>query len=188
MTGVEYRLHRAHAWLSLTVIVAFGLMMTAFGLLLADPVWLVVCLAVGGLCAYGAVHIARTLADKRPILSIGPDGLYSAPFADRVVPWPEITEMARLLTFGHWSVMGRVHWKHYPTHDQIHFAVADPRLYPSGIGRQLTRAMQRLGGLPPIGIQLYFVDADPDAVIAEIAKHWKGEIKQIDPRPRHLIQ
>jgi hypothetical protein len=182
-----FNLHRAHTWLSLGVISGVGALFFVVGLFMPDLVWRVVLMVWGGMFVLAGMHASHILRDKGPVLSVRPDGLITTPFSKQVVPWSEITEMARLTYYNQSVWMGRVKWHRMPGHDLLYFSVADPTRYPNDIGRTITRAMQRFSGLPPIGIQLYFVDADPDTIVAEIRKYWKGQIREIDPRPTHLI-
>jgi hypothetical protein len=188
VTGVEYRLHRPRVWLSLFAMVAFALVFALVGFLISELGWLIACFVAAAAAAFAVLHCGRLLADKRPILRIAPDGLVSTPFSDQVVPWSEITELTRVLYYNRSVWMGRTNWTRMKSHDQFFFSVADERNYPSGPGRWLTRAMQRLGDVPPINIQLWIIDADPDAIAAEIAKYWPGQIKQMDMRPAHMIE
>jgi hypothetical protein len=187
VTGVEYRLHRGRAWLSVFAMAAFCLWFGFVGLVITETGWRIACFAAAAGAALGIAHTWRLLADPRPILRIAPDGLLSTPFSDQVVPWSEITEMTRVLYYNRSVWMGRTNWTRMPSHDQLFFAVADERLYPNGPGRWFTRTMQKLGGTPPINIQLWIVDAGADAIAAEIAKHWAGQIKLMDMRPAHLV-
>lgn len=188
MTGVEYLLHRPRVWLSLFAMVACSLVFAFVGLVISELGWRIACFVASAGAAFAVLHSARLLADKRPILRIASDGLTSTPFSDQVVPWSEIAEMTRVLYFNRSVWMGRTNWTRMKSHDQLFFGVADERHYPSGPGRWFTRTMQRLGGVPPINIQLWIIDAHADAIVAEIAKHWPGQIKQMDMRPAHLIR
>ena len=177
----EYGVHRGRLWLSFGGGVVVSLLFLVVGAVLTG-VWAWVCLAAGIALAIASIHTIRMIFDKRPVLRISAEGLYYRPFATDSVPWSEITAIV------HWSYytrsvwLGRVSWTRAPSNDQINFAVADPSRYPNHIGRSITRAMQSAGGLPPIIIQLWSIDATAEAIKADIAKHWSGQIAELDPR------
>ncbi|MEQ1809508.1 MAG: hypothetical protein ABL889_06270 [Terricaulis sp.] len=181
MTGSEYGVRRDRLWLSFAAGALASLLFLFVGAVL-NGVWTWVCLAAGIALAIASIQTLRMIVDKRPVLRISAEGLYYRPFAANAVPWSEITAIA------HWSYytrsvwLGRVSWTRAPSNDQINFAVADPSRYPNHLGRSITRAMQRAGGLPPIIIQLWSIDVTPDAIEAEIRKYWTGPIAQIHPR------
>lgn len=188
MNSGDYPLHRKRAWLSVFMLTGFCLAFAFVGLVISEIGWRIACFVAAGGAALGVVHAWRLLADPRPVLHVGPDGLVYAPFANQTVPWSDITAMTRVLYYNRSVFMGRTSWTRMPSHDQLFFAVADEQRYPNGPGRWFTRTVQKLGGVPPINIQLWIVDAEPDAIVREIDKHWPGSILQMDPRPAHLIQ
>lgn len=178
---IEHGARRDRLWLSFAAGALVSLLFLFVGAVLAG-VWAWVCLAAGIASAIASIHTVGMIFDKRPLLRISAEGLYYRPFAANTVPWSEITAIA------HWSYytrsvwLGRVRWTRAPSNDQINFAIADPSHYPRHLGRSITRAMQRAGGLPPIVIQLWSIDATAEAIEAEIRKYWPGEIAQLDPR------
>ncbi|MGE3931218.1 MAG: hypothetical protein AB7G05_13735, partial [Hyphomonadaceae bacterium] len=172
--GGAFYVRRGRAWLSLLATGGAGALFAIAALFLQDIGWRIALIVGAGMFAFAALQTLRLLSDKEPVLQVGPSGLRSKPFSNKVVPWADITEMARLTYFNQSVWLGRVHWRRMPQHDLLYFAVADPQRYPNDIGRKLTRAVQRMGGVPPIGIQLWLVDADPDAIIAEVRKYWRG--------------
>lgn len=177
----EYGAHRDRLWLSFVAAALGSLLFVLVGAVLIG-VWSWVCLGAGIALAVASIHTIRMIFDNRPLLRISAEGLYYRPFAADAVPWSEIT------TIAHWSYytrsvwLGRVSWKRAPSNDQINFAIADPSRYPNHIGRSITRAMQRAGGLPPIIIQLWSIDATAEMIKADIAKYWSGQIAELDPR------
>lgn len=178
---IEYSVRRDRLWLSFGVGAVVSLLFLCVSAVLTG-VWSWVCLALGVALAVAGIQTIRMIFDKRPLLRLSAEGLYYLPFASIPVPWSEITAIA------HWSAytrsvwLGRVNWTRTPSNDQINFAVANPSRYPNHVGRSITRAMQRAGGLPPIIIQLWSIDATAEAVKAEIAKYWSGQVAELDPR------
>lgn len=177
-----YPLNRKRTWISLAGTLFGGLLFLGVGLAIAGP-WRWLCLLVAFACGAALVVCVRLLLDRRPILRISAEGLYYRPFADRAVPWSEITRMAHILGYTRSVVWGRTMWLRAPSADQLNFDIANPRLYPNHPGRALSRAVQSMGGAPPIVIQLWFVRGDAEAIFAEIAKYWPGAIVRIEQRP-----
>ncbi|MEQ1816972.1 MAG: hypothetical protein ABL871_00060 [Terricaulis sp.] len=181
LTSGEYGVRRDRLWLSFAVGVIVALLFLFVSVVLTG-VWAGVCLAAGIALTIASIQALRMIFDKRPLLRISAEGIYYRPFAADTVPWSEITAIA------HWSAytrsvwLGRVSWTRAPSNDQINFAVADPSRYPNHIGRSITRAMQRAGGLPPIIIQLWSIDVTAETIKADIRKYWPGEIARLDPR------
>ncbi|MEZ5970625.1 MAG: hypothetical protein R3C31_02300 [Hyphomonadaceae bacterium] len=180
--GAAFSMHRGRAWLGVLVCSAFGVICLASALG-ASGLWRVFGIAFGVVCLALVVNIARWLLHKGPYLVVSAEGLLYAPFADRPVPWNEITAMTRILAFGRSQFLNKTTWTRAPRSDQLNFDVGDLTAYPNSILRQISRGLQRLGGLPPISIQLGVFDAEPDAIVAEIKKYWTGLIAEFDPRP-----
>lgn len=172
-----FRMHRGHGLLGALAVFGFGTMMLLFALFYSG-VWQIVCLIVAAGCVGGTVMMAGMLLDPRPMLRISAEGLYYRSFAGRPVPWSEITELTHVLGYAKTVVWGQVKWVRAPNTDMLNFGIADLRLYPSDPGRAISRWVQRMDGAPPIAIQLWYVDAPPDAILAEIRKYWRGEIKE----------
>lgn len=183
----EYAANHDRLWLSLAAGALVSLLFLAVGAVLTG-VWSVVCLAAGIALAIASAQTILMIFDARPLLRISAEGLYYRPFAADTVPWSEITAIVHWASYTRSVWLGRVSWKRTPSNDQINFAVADPSRYPNHIGRSITRAMQSAGGLPPIIIQLWSIDATADAIKADIAKYWQGQIAELDPRVMGPLQ
>lgn len=180
--SATYFMHRGRAWLGFAACVGFGAI--CLGSTIGAPAyWVVFGTLFGVGCLFCALYVLRWLFHKGPILVISAEGLHYAPFADRATPWNEITAMTRILAFGRMQVLSKVTWTRAPRSDQLNFDIADLGNYPNGIFRAISRSGQRMGGVPPISIPLGMFDAEPDAIVAEIKKYWRGAIAQFDPRP-----
>lgn len=182
--SAEFFIHKSRGWLGVAVAIGFGVicLFTAPG---APGLWAPFATLFGVGCLMAAVYSARWLFHKGPILVISAEGLYYAPFADRATPWNEITAFTRILSFGRSQILNKVTWTRAPNADQLNFDVSDLRAYPNGPFRALASALQRIGGIPPIIIQLGMLDASADVVVAEIKKYWRGYMAEYDPRPVH---
>lgn len=179
--SAAYSMHRGRAWLGFAMCAAFSIvcLVSTVG---APMLWTVFGTLFGVGCLAAAAHVMRWLLHKGPILVISAEGLYYAPFADRPVPWNEITAITRILAFGRMQFLNKTTWTRAPRSDQLNFDLADLRAYPSGIFRTISRAAQRMGGAPPISFALGVFDAEPDVIVAEIKKYWRGAIVEFDPR------
>lgn len=176
-----YGLNRKHVWMSVAAVVSVA----AFALLLTVVVpglWKWASLGFAGLALWSLAPSARLLGDARPVLVVSAEGLLYRPFAPHAAPWSEITAVAFVRGYSRFVAWGRVSWKRQTASDQINFDVADLSRYPNSVGRRITRALQRLGKAPPISVQLWLLDADGEAICAEIAKHWPGKISVIEQR------
>ncbi|MES1201900.1 MAG: hypothetical protein ABUS57_10685 [Pseudomonadota bacterium] len=179
--GGVYALHRRHVWTSIAavaLVITIALLLT----LVVPGAWKWACLAFAGLTLWAVTPSIRMLGDARPVLVVSAEGLLYRPFSDRAAPWSEITAITFTHAYSRFVNWGRVSWKRQTASDQIFFALANYAGYPSGVGRTLMRALQRLTGSPPIIIQLWLVDGEGEAVCAEIAKHWPGQIVTIEQR------
>lgn len=180
--SAEFQIHRGRAWLGVALTLGFAAI-CLISTLGATGLWPIFA-TVFSIALLGATaHGIRWLLHKGPILVISAEGLYFAPFANHPAPWNEITAITRILSFGRTQFLSKVTWTRAPSGDQLNFAVADYRGYPNDVLRAISRSAQNMGGLPPIAIQLGIVDGDSDAIVAEIKKHWRGEVAVYDPRP-----
>lgn len=148
-----------------------------------EPAIRIACLLIALVCGWAVFSALRAAMDQRVSLSIGPQGLFYRPFAAQVVPWRDITAIAVSRGYARHVVMGRASWPRQPQLDMINFAVANPRVYPGGIGRAISRTLQRQFGRPPIAIQVGLVDASLEEIDAAIDASWTGQIQYIDDRP-----
>lgn len=180
--SAEFSLHRGRGWLTFAMTAAFGVICLVTTLH-APVYWIVLGTALGLGCLAAAIWIARWLLHSGPILVISAEGLSYAPFADRAVPWNEITAMTRTLGYGRTQFLNKVTWARAPRSDQLNFDVVDMRAYPGGLMRAVSRWAARAGGLPQISLALGMFDAEPDTIVAEIKKYWTGAIAEFDPRP-----
>jgi hypothetical protein len=178
-----YGANRKRAWISLALALVLTPAFLFLGLV-GPPGWNVAGYVASAIMALSVVQAARMLLDPSPILRISIEGLHYRPFADDAVPWSEITAITHLFAYGSMRFLGRVTHTRAPASDQINFGVAEWAKYPSHPGRLLTRWMQQLGGMPPIMIQLWYVDGDPSAICTEIKKHWRGYIQEIHAKSR----
>lgn len=117
---------------------------------------------------------------RGPFLIIGPEGLTYIPFSPKPVPWSDLTAVTLVGYEGRRvDFPGKVAYYRQPSADMINFAVRDPKRYPSGLGRGVSRLMARMQGLPPISIQVPYVKGATQESIAEaIGRHWTGKIEK----------
>lgn len=177
-----FHINRGRVWIALLAVFGFGVMMLLFAFFYSGA-WQIICLIVAAGCVWGTVMVIGMLLDPRPLLRISAEGLYYRLFAGRSVPWPEITELRHVLGYAKTVVWGRVQWVRAPSADLLSFNIADLRPYPNDPGRAISRWVQRMDGAPPIAIQLWYVDAPAETVLAEIRKYWRGAITEIHRLP-----
>jgi hypothetical protein len=174
--GVSFRYHRErHELIAIAAIV--------FGMIWVLVAWLSVAWWFGAASAlmFGAVivtQLRQAYAREAP-LQIGPDGLKYTPFADRTIPWSEISRVMIVRIERGYVVWGRQKYKYDPRQDGVHFDVRDWSLYPKGAGRWFLRSAMRVEDLPVIPIRVWSLEGcSTDAVVSAIARFWDGKIEE----------
>jgi len=118
---------------------------------------------------------------KKPVLSVGPDGLFYARFSARPVPWSEIAEVVVVRGVRRGVAWGKVYYAPSPMSDEISFSLKSYDGY-SGALRNALRGFRAMMGLPGVRCVVWHLDAQVDDVARAIDAHWRGAIQDKVPR------
>jgi len=133
---------------------------------------------VMGLFALSIGVRSALMAQPRIDLTLSPEGLTYRMFSRDMVPWSEITAITVIRTELLKVRLGKSSWAHQRSLDRINFAVAQPNLYSKSPGAAISRAVQSMGGDPPIAIETWFLSATTEEIADAIGARWSGSIAE----------
>jgi hypothetical protein len=122
------------------------------------------------------VHSLILARSSKPVLSIGPDGLFYARFAARTVPWSEITGVAVVRGVQRGVAWGKAYYKPNPMMDEINFTLKSYDGY-SGALRNALRGLRTMPGQSGVQCFVWHLGAPVDDVARAIHAHWQGTIE-----------
>jgi len=119
---------------------------------------------------------------SKPVLTIGPDGLFFARFSSRTVPWSAITEVAVVRGVQRGVAWGKAYASSSPQIDEITFSLRSYDDY-SGALRNALRGLHTMFGMPGVRCNVWNLEGAPvDDVARAIHAHWPGVIQDLVPR------
>jgi hypothetical protein len=134
-------------------------------------------LVLAALAAAVGIYTLIVGRGRKPVLSIGPEGLHYTRFSSRAVPWSEIMEVAVIRGAQRGVSWGKVYYKPSPSMDEIAFSLKSYDAY-SGPLRNALRGVHTIFGVPGVRCNVWHLDgASVDDIARAIHAHWPGTIQ-----------
>lgn len=141
---------------------------------------------LGAVGLIAALASARVMFDRRVQLSLGPEGLFYRLVSADVVPWSDITRIARVRSFGTTRKNYRPAPFRTPSMDTIAFDVGEgarlrggSRTYHASARVMDAQRKAVSASLPAYVIYPYGLEGtSTDALVDIIKTYWKGEVEE----------